>query len=130
MAAGGPPWGAGASVPHLVPLACCFSAQIVSGEVVVVVDEPMLMVRLGWLLGPLGIGSKVGVVGTVVMVGCGRHAWWRGLVASVPRVVVVIVDGSSLGFSLEDGCLRTCPSSLVVRMVAWKPVLSVIFFRE
>lgn len=72
MAAGGPPWGAGASVPHLVPLACCFSAQIVSGEVVVVVDEPMLMVRLGWLLGPLGIGSKVGVVGTVVMVDCGE----------------------------------------------------------
>ena len=59
-------------MPHLVPLACCFSAQIVSGEVVVVVDEPMLMVRLGWLLGPLGIGSKVGVVGTVLMVGCGE----------------------------------------------------------
>ena len=76
MAAGGPPCGAGTSVPHLVPLACRFSAQIVSGGLVVVVDEPMLMVRLGWLVGPLGSGSTVGVLGTVVMVDCGRHAWW------------------------------------------------------
>ena len=52
----------------MVPLAGCFSAQIVSGGLVVVVDEPMLLVRLGWLLGPLGTGSKVGVVETMVMV--------------------------------------------------------------
>ena len=55
-----------------MPLQCPDCA----GGLVVVVDGPMLMVRLGWLVGPLGIGSTVGVLGTVVMVVAGRHEWW------------------------------------------------------